>query len=63
MNEYRDFTYDSEGSFKGLNQLVDTLHSQGKKFVPILDAGISYRPNANYSVYDEGVKADIFLKV
>ena len=31
--------------------------------MPILDAGISYRPNANYSAYDEGVKADIFLKV
>jgi len=32
------------------------------KFVPIIDAGISYRPNSDYPAFDEGVKQNVFLK-
>jgi len=30
--------------------------------VPIIDAGIAYRPNQGYKAFDEGVKQDIFMK-
>jgi alpha-glucosidase (family GH31 glycosyl hydrolase) len=33
------------------------------KFVPIVDAGISWRAGQNYSAFDQGVAQDIFLKL
>ena len=33
------------------------------KFVPVLDAGISYRPNQGYQAYEKGVKDDVFMKL
>lgn len=33
-----------------------------KKFIPIVDAGVAYRPNSNYYAFDEGMDKDVFLK-
>jgi alpha-glucosidase (family GH31 glycosyl hydrolase) len=61
MDRYRDFTFDPV-NFAGLKDFVGSLQSAGKHFIPILDAGIAKRPNANYSVYDDGVANDVFIK-
>jgi alpha-glucosidase (family GH31 glycosyl hydrolase) len=70
MKDYKDFTYNQAdyfgqpGAYNGLREFVsDFLHEQlNKKFVPIIDAGISYRPNQGYPAFDEGVREDVFLK-
>lgn len=51
------------GSFNKLPTLINKIHSLNMKFVPIIDAGISYRPNQNYKAFDNGMKEDIFMKV
>ena len=69
MQDYKDFEYASTdmagnpGSFNKLPTLINKIHSMNMKFVPIVDAGISYRPNQNYKAFDNGMKADIFMKV
>jgi len=45
LKEYRDFEYDdSVDTFQDLPKFIDKLHNRHMKYVPILDAGISYRP-------------------
>lgn len=62
MSEYRDFTYD-EIDFQTLPDLVRMLQSSGKRYVNIIDPGISSTQTpGNYSPYDEGIKRDIFMK-
>lgn len=71
MQDYKDFTYNDydfygnsgKGAFSGLREFVDGLHQKNMKFVPIIDAGIAWRPGQNYSAYDEGIKQNIFLKL
>lgn len=69
MENYKDFEYASTdmggnpGSFNKLPTLINKIHSLNMKFVPIIDAGISYRPNQNYKAFDNGMKEDIFMKV
>eukprot|EP00347_Sterkiella_histriomuscorum_P006514 403352477 len=62
MSDYKDFTFD-EIAFKELPEFVEYLHSINKRFVPIIDIGISMRPNQNYSVYDEGIEQNVFIKI
>jgi len=62
MDDYKDFTFDKE-AFKGLPEFVDELHSNNKKFMPVLDAGIAMRPDSNYVPYLEGKKKGVFLKI
>ena len=69
MKDYRDFTYNQAdyfgqpGAFSYLRDFIDFLHDHlNMKFVPIIDAGISYRPNSDYPAFDEGVKQNVFLK-
>jgi alpha-glucosidase (family GH31 glycosyl hydrolase) len=52
MQNYKDFTYNQAdywgqpGAYYGLQEFIDFLHHDlNMKFVPIIDAGISYRPN------------------
>lgn len=45
MKDYRDFTYDKEGSFKGLGDFVNDLHDKDMHYIPIIDAGIAIREN------------------
>jgi len=42
---YRNFEYD-EVNFKGLPDFVSDLHKKNMKYVPILDAGLAYRPDS-----------------
>ena len=62
MDAYKDFTYDGK-AFKELPDVIKNIHDKNMKFVPIIDAGISYRPNQNYEAYDQGAQDDVFLKV
>ena len=55
-----DFTWDPI-NFDGLPEFVDSLHTSGMKFITILDPAIDSEAK-NYSVYDEGQKADIWIK-
>lgn len=51
MHDYRDFTIDAV-NFPGLATWVTgTLHTTGKHYIPIIDAGIAYRPSAT-DAYD-----------
>lgn len=62
MNDYQDFTYDPV-AFKDLGEFVQHLHDEtNQRYVPILDAGIAKRDGQGYKAYDEGVKADVFVK-
>jgi alpha-glucosidase (family GH31 glycosyl hydrolase) len=55
-----DFTWDPI-RFKGLPEYVDWLHTQGMKFITILDPAIDSE-EPNYDVFSEGQKADIWIK-
>jgi alpha-glucosidase (family GH31 glycosyl hydrolase) len=69
MQDYKDFTYNGNnslgdvGSFSGLRDFVDDLHKSNMRFVPIIDAGISMRPNQGYLAYDYGLKQDVFMRL
>jgi alpha-glucosidase (family GH31 glycosyl hydrolase) len=64
LQSYRDFTYDkSDNRYKDLPQFIKNLTDNGLHYVPIIDAGIALRPNQGYIAYDEGKKADVFLKI
>jgi alpha-glucosidase (family GH31 glycosyl hydrolase) len=45
LYDYRDFTYDKEGSFANLSNFVDGLHKKNMQWIPIIDAGIAARSN------------------
>eukprot|EP00347_Sterkiella_histriomuscorum_P022543 403338093 len=64
MDSYKDFTYDStEQRYKGLPDFVTDLNKNNMHYIPILDAGISLRPNTGYSAYDQGKQKDLFIKI
>jgi hypothetical protein len=58
MENYRDFTYNAQdaagnpGLFAGLPDFVNSLHNKDMKFVPIIDAGVAFRPDAGYQSFD-----------
>jgi alpha-glucosidase (family GH31 glycosyl hydrolase) len=49
---YRNFEYDKV-NFNGLPEFVNSLHANNMKYVPILDAGLAYRPD-NYTAFIDG---------
>ncbi|CAM4768266.1 unnamed protein product [Rotaria magnacalcarata] len=55
-----DFTWDPI-RFKGLPEYIDWLHTQGMKFITILDPAIDSQ-EPNYDVFIEGQKADVWIK-
>ncbi|CAF4196608.1 unnamed protein product, partial [Rotaria magnacalcarata] len=55
-----DFTWNTE-DFNGLPEYIDWLHEKGMKFITILDPAID-SDEKDYSVFDEGQKADIWIK-
>lgn len=61
LDRYRDFTFDPV-NFNGLGDFVKGLQAKGMHYIPILDAGVAKRANQGYSVYDDGVKNDVFVK-
>lgn len=61
MAGWRDFTFDEAAwPEKGVRALVDRLHADGRRFVPILDPGIKLEPG--YAPYDDGVAAGVFVR-
>jgi len=54
MNFYRDFDNDP-ANFKNLSDVVDLFHKNNRKYVPILDAGLAYRPGGDYKPFNDGV--------
>ncbi|GBG59055.1 hypothetical protein CBR_g24401 [Chara braunii] len=61
MHGYRDFTFDPEKfPEEGMRSLVNHLHRHDQHFVAIVDPGI--KVDANFSAYQRGVQADIFIK-
>jgi alpha-glucosidase len=64
LQSYQDFTYDkADYRYKDLPQFINNLTNMSLHYVPILDAGISLRPNQGYKAYDEGKKDDVFMKI
>lgn len=61
MDGYRDFTWNKE-RFPDPKGLVSWLGERGVKAVTIIDPGVKYEPGGNYSVYNEGVEKNYFLK-
>ena len=61
MDAYKDFTT-SPTTFNSteLRSFIDTLHSNDRKFIQILDPGIKVQPG--YFAYDEGIKQNTFIK-
>jgi alpha-glucosidase (family GH31 glycosyl hydrolase) len=53
LNKYRNFEYDTV-SFNGLPTFVANLHTKNMRWVPILDAGLAYRPDGSYSHFTTG---------
>lgn len=61
MEAYRDFTWDPTNfNEKDTAAFVDSLHSQGLHFVPIIDPGIMVYDN--YPAYEDGQKKDLWVK-
>ncbi|CAF1263699.1 unnamed protein product [Adineta ricciae] len=62
MSLYLDFTYD-ETNFRGLPDLVRILQASGKRYVNIIDPGISsVQPAGTYIPYEEGLKKNVFMR-
>jgi alpha-glucosidase (family GH31 glycosyl hydrolase) len=58
MDAYKDFTV-SQVNFTGLGSFVNTLHSDSKHYVPIIDAGIA---NSTNSAFTNGTNMNVFLQ-
>jgi alpha-glucosidase (family GH31 glycosyl hydrolase) len=62
MHKYRDFTFDNNGSYAGLDKFVEnTLHANGKHYVPIIDAGIAIVKDGTYPSFETGLKKNAFI--
>lgn len=59
MDGYRIFTWDQE-RFPDPKGMIDQLHDQGFKVIPIVDPGIKVDPS--YSAYQSGLAQDVFMK-
>lgn len=61
MEAYRDFTTDPNNfPLAETQKFVNQLHSDGMKFVPIIDPGIMVY--SNYPAYENGLKQGVFVK-
>ncbi|MDX2096420.1 MAG: glycoside hydrolase family 31 protein [Leptolyngbyaceae cyanobacterium bins.59] len=61
MRGYRIFTW-SPQRFPEPKKLVQDLAQDGFRVVTIVDPGVKYEPEANYSVFDEGMAQDYFIR-
>ncbi|CAI5765798.1 lysosomal alpha-glucosidase [Podarcis lilfordi] len=57
----RDFTFNKDG-FRDMPDMVNDFHRDGRRYVMIVDAGISSSsPAGSYKPYDEGLKRGVFI--
>jgi alpha-glucosidase len=61
MNSYRVFTW-SPKRFADPQELIQNLKQDGFKVVTIVDPGVKYEPEADYKVFDEGLKNNYFIR-
>ncbi|XP_052262842.1 lysosomal alpha-glucosidase-like isoform X2 [Dreissena polymorpha] len=62
MRDHLDWTYDADGKYKGLPDVVADLHNNGQHYIMIIDPGISNsQPAGSYPPYDDGLKKGIFI--
>ncbi|HEY9800499.1 MAG TPA: glycoside hydrolase family 31 protein [Leptolyngbyaceae cyanobacterium] len=61
MDGYRVFTWNPK-RFSEPQALIDDLKQDGFKTVTIVDPGVKYEPEADYPVFDEGLKHDYFVR-
>lgn len=61
MRGYRVFTW-SPKRFPHPAQLLGDLAHDGFKTVTIIDPGVKYEPEADYHVFDQGIKNDYFVR-
>ncbi len=61
MQGYRVFTW-SPKRFPNPGKLISDLAQDGFKTVTIIDPGVKYEPEADYSVVDQGVEHDYFVR-
>ncbi len=61
MRGYRVFTW-SPKRFPDPAKLISDLKQDGFKTVTIIDPGVKYEPEADYPVFDQGIKQDYFVR-
>lgn len=61
MDDYRVFTF-NRNRFPEPAKFIQRMHDRGVKIVTIIDPGVKFQPQGGYSVYDDGVAKDVFLK-
>ncbi|MDJ0736349.1 MAG: glycoside hydrolase family 31 protein [Nostocaceae cyanobacterium] len=61
MQGYRVFTWNPQ-RFPNPKQLVSDLAGDGFKVVTIIDPGVKHDPEADYTVYDEGIENNYFVR-
>jgi alpha-glucosidase (family GH31 glycosyl hydrolase) len=62
LRTYRDFSYDWDNYWR-LPEFVKELHAKNMKYIPIMDAGVAYRPKGNnYTAFETGQDLDLFIK-
>jgi alpha-glucosidase (family GH31 glycosyl hydrolase) len=61
MQDYRDFTLDAKDFPQvEVSSFVNKLHTNGQRFVPIIDPGIMI--SSGYEAYERGMKEGLFIK-
>lgn len=61
MNGYRNFTWNPK-RFANPKGLIQGLQQNGFHVVTICDPGVKYEPEADYQVFDDGLKKDYFIR-
>lgn len=61
MRGFRVFTW-SPKRFPDPAKLLSDLKNDGFKAVTIIDPGVKYEPEADYSVFEEGMQQDFFVR-
>ncbi|NWF60159.1 MAG: glycoside hydrolase family 31 protein [Fischerella sp.] len=61
MFGYRVFTWNPR-RFPDPQKLLGDLAADGFKVVTIVDPGVKFEPQSDYSVYDEGLEKDYFIR-